>query len=731
LESIKKPIAARSRALIQVARFAIRDVYDAIAELVTNSDDRYQVVGGSGVIEIEVERHRGKELTLLRVRDFADGMDAGTMDRKLSVMGGRESGLASGEEVRGTHSRGAKDVAALGHVFFESIAGDGRYHKCEITPYLEFVLHPSEDISTAHRDAIGIPSGTGTLVTIQLDKTQTVPQHSTLEEKLQQFVSLRAILRDEHRTVSLRDTGSKAEAVLRSPHVEGHERVKELLEIPGYPGVTAKLTLCRASRPFETEGPRFRLGGVLVESRRAVHEATLFDSSLETNPFALRFYGRLVCPFIDELCNQFDEGFELRTGSGKDNPTYVLDPSRRSGLVREHPFVRALFGEALKRLRPLVAEEQRREENERAEVESSATRKRLNALEKAAIKFLEQFENDDDTARDPDGKSAESRFLERGFALSPPFCQMVVGHSRQFWLTIRQETFPELESGSNVQIECLSGDIISSTRYCGLEPHPTRDGVLRAIWKVRAVSSTPATGVRVRVGSIVAEAYVEVLNSEADAYRDVSTLMFRKKQYTMRTDQASKRLIILAPLSAVPTVTPLEVTVDSPHFRVSGELVLKPRKDLGVSICEFVVKTDGSEAMAAVLARLGKVEASASVVSHRPVGADLSIKLVDMDYGSQRYKWEKNVLKIAARHPSLKRYLGPKEDGFPGQETLHFRVLLAEIVSEALCAMAVRRSVQANPEDYEVADWDRYYFEYTKLMAEFLPVAHSTQEVQK
>ena len=43
-------------------------------------------------------------------------MDSQTMDAKLSKMGGRESGLEKGEDVRGTHSRGAKDVAALGHV---------------------------------------------------------------------------------------------------------------------------------------------------------------------------------------------------------------------------------------------------------------------------------------------------------------------------------------------------------------------------------------------------------------------------------------------------------------------------------------------------------------------------------------------------------------------------------------------------------------------------------------
>ena len=131
-----RTLKAHPRALIQAAKFAIHDIFDAIVELVTNADDRYQILQKDGRIEIEVERRRGQAKSVLRVRDLADGMDSLTMDTKLSFVGGRDSGLDGDEAVRGTHSRGAKDIAALGHVTFESIAADGRYHRCEITPYL-------------------------------------------------------------------------------------------------------------------------------------------------------------------------------------------------------------------------------------------------------------------------------------------------------------------------------------------------------------------------------------------------------------------------------------------------------------------------------------------------------------------------------------------------------------------------------------------------------------------
>jgi len=106
------------------------------------------------------------------------------------------------------------------------------------------------------------------------------------------------------------------------------------------------------------------------------------------------------------------------------------------------------------------------------------------------------------------------------------------------------------------------------------------------------------------------------------------------------------------------------------------------------------------------------------------VGAPLKIRIEDIDLGNQRYRMRHNVIEIAGRHPSLRRYLGTAAEGFPGQNDAHFRVLVAEIVADAICADIVSRSADANPESYANADWDRYYAEYSEYMTRFLPVAH-------
>jgi hypothetical protein len=726
-KSKRQALKVQTRAIMQSAKFAIRDIYDAIVELVTNSDDRYQILKSAGAIEIEVLRRRGKNPSILQVRDFADGMNADTMREKISTLGGRVSGLEKGELVRGTHSRGAKDVAALGRVVFESVAEDGLYHKCEITPFFDFLPPESQPATPSVRKRIGIIKGTGTVVTIELDSSQRVPQHENLKHQLCRLVNIREILRDDQRRVLLKDTGKRRKDVLLNPKVDGTIRIKESFEVPGYPGARAKIIISRAKKRFENESQRFRLGGIFIISKHAVHEATLFDSGLESNPHALWFYGKLVCPYIDDLCNEYDDCFEAREHPKERNPIPPLDPSRRSGLTRDHPFVKALFAEALKRLRPLVEEERKREESERASIESRTTRKRLNALEKAATDFLRDFGEEDKPTRDPDGKDPESRFRERGYALTPPFTQIVAGHSQQFWLTILQESFPEIEASSTVQVECLSSEVVSSQRFCVLEPHPVREGVLRAMWKVKGLKATPATGVRARVGPINAESMIEVFTSEADKYSWVEGLCFNNKRYRIRTDQKRKKLRILAPLDLVKKPVQLEVSVDSRHFSISGDRHIRPVPELDVAICEVFAKSDGTEDVALVQATIDKNKATASLTSVRPVGADLSIKLEDIDLGNQRYRWRQNVLEIAGRHPSLRRYLGDQSQGFPGQESKHFRLLVAEVVSDAVCALLVRRNVQANPDEFEDADWDLYYAMYSKYMTQFLPTAHKLQ----
>lgn len=722
----EKHVIGDRRSVMQQARLAIRDIYDAIVELVTNSDDRYQRLGIAGEIEITIDRSKSERM--LRVRDFADGMSLQVMDDKLSKTGGRVSGLEQGHSVRGTNSRGAKDIAALGPVRFESVAAsDGLVHVAEITDGFVFRPEGTFQATNARREEMGIHQGSGTVVSVRLSANYSLPQFDNLRAHVQQLVTLRDILADPQRKIVLRDSGRSKPVQLTGPQLVGTERVKETFAVPGYEGATAKLVIRRAPTPFEREHNRFRLGGILVKSKHAIHEATYFDPELETDPHALWFWGKLTCAHIDELWNAFDDRFEQGLPPDSANPIPIIDPSRQSGLTRQHPFVQALFREALKRLRPLVEEERQREEHQRATIESDATRRRLDALEKAASRFMQDYGDDEDVARDPDTYQGGSQFKTRGYVLSPPFAQLVVGHSQRFGLTVNQDVFPEIESGATIQLECLTKEISSDHQFATLAPHPQQDGVLRAIWNVRGDRVTPATGLRARVGPIVAECTIEVFAEEADRFKDVDSLRFAKKRYRLYTDGTRKRLRILAPIGIFKEPTEFSVQLSSRHFKMFGPRSIRPSTKLAVAQGEVVLASDGIECGGTICISANGQEAVAQLEAAPAPGAALSIRLEDIDLKHQRSRWRSNILEIAARHPSISRYLGTKAKRFPGQEQRHFRLLVAEIVADAICGRLVDQNIRANPEEYENADWNLYYADYTKFMSLFLPIAHKLQ----
>ena len=713
----------------QNARMAIRDVCDALVEVITNADDRYVVLKvKKGRIEIEVERKRKGGPSIIRVRDFADGMTSEVMRKKIKRLADRDaSGLADGERVRGTNSRGAKDVAILGGVTFESIAADGQYHKCEITPRGRFTLHKSsEDGPGLNRDLLRIPQGTGTVVTIMVDQETQVPQHDKLRQNLSQLVVLRDILGSSGREVVLCDVNQGRDNVVKAPVMEGKERVNERIQVPGFPGIEAKLVIYRAKNPLEDHGPKFRMSGILVKSRHAIHEATLFAPDLENDPYAKRFFGKLNCEYIDDLWNEYDERLEKGLIPTSGNPRPIIDPMRKEGLVREHPFVDALFKEALKRLRPLVEEERKQAENQQAKIESDNTRKRLRSLEKAAAKFMSENRESEDAARDANDTATDSVFEKKGFSLNPPFVQLLLGQSQQFWLNVKALSFPELAVGEAVEISCASIEISASKKFGSLEAHPNREGVLRCTWAVRGEKVTTATAVRVRCGPIVAESALEVFATEKDRYADITRLCFTRKRYTVQTDQR-KTIRVLAPCpNVVSQSTPLDVKC-SLGFDAIGQRLLVPHPDLGVAMCKLKLSAERAGLEGTLTASIQGHECQCTIESIDPAGASIKIELKDTAFGTQRYIWKPgNVLHIAARHPSLCRYLGDPPD-FPGQEQNHYRVLLAEIVAEAVCSQLISHKETDNPGLYEDVDWQTYYADYTSLMTKFLPIAHDTQ----
>jgi hypothetical protein len=89
-------------------------------------------------------------------------------------------------------------------------------------------------------------------------------------------------------------------------------------------------------------------------------------------------------------------------------------------------------------------------------------------------------------------------------------------------------------------------------------------------------------------------------------------------------------------------------------------------------------------------------------------GIPISIELRPEDYGNFRARWadhegKPNLLLVSARHKSLSRYLGPEPD-FEGQNSPHFRVILAEIVAESVCRKSLTLEAKERTWEFRWAD---------------------------
>ena len=602
----RRPLEVASRRVIQDAKLAIRDVYDAIVELVTNADDRYQILRTEGRVEIELGRQGRGQPSILRVRDFADGMTTGQMNRKLGRIGGRVSGLEEGHAVRGTNSRGAKDIAALGKVTFESIPSDGHVHTCRIFPNLEYEADDSRRATPEVRKRLGIAEGTGTVVTIEVDPIHRIPKIDTLVPGVATLVRLRDIVWQQKTKLLVQGLRNGSRRLVSLYRPAGRKRISKSFTVPGYPGTKAKLLVFRARKKFKPGRNRFRLGGILVKSRHAIHEATLFDRSLEWDSNARWFYGRLTCETIDDLWNEYDERQARGRPHPPENPVPILDPSRKSGLTRGHPFVDALYGRVLAYLRPLVEEERTRAQRERARsVESQKTRKRLDALEKAANQFMEDF-SDEGASRDPKSRQQGSRFQIRGYSLTPQYAQVVRGHSLRCWLTVLTKAFPEIGEGALVEVECLTDELRCDLDAVPLEPLAAQEEALRATWLVKALDATPATGLAARVGPIEAESTIAVLAFEAEKYADIKALQFERPRYRVRGG-SRRQIRLLAPKQLIQAVgRDFELTLSSDEYHVSGPRRMLLKANLGIAMARLTVRVlDDEAAPATLVARLG------------------------------------------------------------------------------------------------------------------------------
>jgi hypothetical protein len=486
------------RVAIQQADQAIRkDVMRALVEIITNANDSYsrlEQAGGVSNGEMIIEIQRKHKNSLIRVRDFAEGMTDKRMDRVVGTYGEATSGLKEDQRVRGMWGRGLKDsIFGLGYGHVRSFKGT-RFYSCSLLlkqGVPTFELDEPAPATKELREKYGISEGNGTLIEIIVSREDVkMPQYNNLRNYLQRHFELRPIMSSPNRRIILRDMASgvkvrqENELSYRSPI--GEKVLEETLQIEGYPA-EAKLEVYRSNIQLSTRGEEgdYADGGLLVISRDIVISLTMLK--FENDPYAGYFYGSISCDYLHDLLKN-------------DEPVLT---ATRDGINWTHPFAKALKLAVESKLEPLVQEEREHAiQDEQTKLDKKLRKKLDRALHELNTIAVAELRDQRDTEK----KKVE--LPESGMGFFPE--RMYVQTGQTATLILRVALSGNDRVPSTASVISSSSEVIVATPLVTFKPHKTEENVLEARVRIEGRQVGSEGIITAYLGRQRAQAFVQV-----------------------------------------------------------------------------------------------------------------------------------------------------------------------------------------------------------------------------
>lgn len=518
-------IKAGKRAFKMLADQAIgHDLVKGLLELITNADESYARLEAkgtttSGRIEVEIDRRPRKKQTVLRVIDWAEGMDEAQLERCVGGYGEDTSGQIG----RGVFGMGLKDtINAFGEAVITSFK-NGHKYRCGLTNIEDLDLESPKPVSRVDKSEFRNTDG-GTVVEIEVNNPEVrIPLVDSLRYQLQMHVCLRGIMTDRTRTVVLRDLrgGSADELRYLTPESELVVSQSELV-LPSYPDIRPKLTLWRAvgAEALSQTGSA-RTGGILVVSKRTYHEATLFG--FDEDPHAARLFGELRC----------DEIYELQA---RGEP--IVDKNRE-GLRKNHPLTKELFEAARKVIEGIVLDEREKEKEKRRKLEQESTLQRF----REAIKSLNEIARRELQLGGGPGSGAghktplEPRAPQDGFEFIPDTYRIVVAERDSLKLRVQVDGTTGIAVGDKIEISCDNPNIKIFDAAPSVPKLYHDDPPLALVHVyVEGLQANAEGFITAKYGSKSAIAAVEVVSTKAQKQHHPTGGLFKEIRYEERPD---------------------------------------------------------------------------------------------------------------------------------------------------------------------------------------------------
>ena len=710
-------INVSSRVMVQLSAESMPSLYEAIVEFITNIDDSYERLANErneknwkGDCRIEYDLGGIKNSTFISFKDRAEGMDYETLKNNFGVYGERQSGKAS----RGEAGRGAKDAAYIGDVTVESIFND-KYSKIKIqsAPRKLITYNKNDKVQNIHRKQIGTKKN-GTKVTLEIpsDKKRYHTKPKDLLEKIPQHFALQKILEDGNNNLNIEFQPSpkeKAQKLIYKPPEGKLERDLEftLKNYEKYFGDDAKVIfkVFKSDQPLDTathEDKRFRHWGICVMGKKAIHEKSLLSPDLDSQPEGKKYFGILKTNLFNALSADFDECRKKGKPHPEYNPEPVIDLKRIDGVNYKHPAIKDLFRIPREEIKKLILKD--KAEAGDKEIENKETKKILDDLGKICADLMEDLYEEENP--DVDGIDVDvNKWL-----VIPPKSKIYTGEKRYIYAYTKKESlkagldtaFIRTNSPENLEIiESISKFKISKRNKKliffkflveGLSP---KENINLSVYQIEK--------------NICTSSKITVLQEANRNFKE--DIEFEKEKYSVKLKR-SRNIKIFA---KVPDIVEedLEAKIfnkNSDNVKVQGKLIFKIFRKTNFAIGNLTLIGDkisqGNEINIQINDKIVPlyIDVTPKEEKEDDDQSKFKIQIVKRDFGKTRYQWHytnPNHLMIAGEHEQVKRYLGKKDDDYPGQNTTAFKCLLAEIISESMVIKRMTLNSRYDPATYE------------------------------
>lgn len=727
-----------SRYFLQNAEASMKDdVIRGLVELITNCDDSYKElekngIKNTGVIQISVERKRKGKNSIITVLDMAEGMTTAEMLTNIKRVGGKTSGfIESKGRKRGLMGRGSKECVVFGNLKFQSIK-NGIYSETRLSRPDNFDELPEKKVTEIERVEIGIEKGNGTRVILEVEPQFPFPSHEKLVTKLPKYYSLRDIFSNPNRKLVLIDTvNPKKKEILSYCYHEGEVVFDEKIDINGYFEAEAHLIIKKISKRIKIDsGSPYWEGGIMVKSKDAIHVITPLTKKIENNPYFEYYFGRLTCPYIDDVAIEFEEAEEKQLKHSSENPSLIIDPLRSEGLKRNHPFTKALYGEAAKHINDLLKKDENIAKQKVIEIENKKTKDRFKKLAKEVSKFIKEHIEDIDSLED-ENYLTEAEIPSGGMKVIPGGLKIPINEERKVYIYCR----PLSEQKEKHVIISTESDVVElNTEIAGLTDRD--DGILTAPLSIKGIKEGD-TKIKLTWGNI--DIYLPVLVVvKGEEIQNIDEFQFEKKNYSIKEGKIKNIKIFAQWPEFIHGRVKVKISITNSGYceLLTENIILdydrKLKEVFGKGMAVGTVKLRGLEAGGPVIIKTSlqnkEISAKIRVIPKKELGKNFEIKIVDEDLGNQRalFDFDKNLIKINGRHKIIKRYLGPPPD-FQDQDSIHFKLLSAELIADTVARRVLELNAQKNISEYKDMDVTGFYRKHREFMNAFLEKAHRIQ----